>query len=147
MDDTLDIIATDHAPHTWAEKQQPFAQAPAGLPLVQHSVLLMLHYVQQGKISIEKVVEKMAHAPAICFQVKERGYIREGYYADLILVDLKKEYTISKENILYRCAWSPLEGMNLPASITHTFVNGNVVYENGVVIEDFKGMRLAFDRE
>jgi dihydroorotase len=147
LDDTLDIIATDHAPHTWAEKQQPFAQAPAGLPLVQHSVLLMLHYVQQGKISIEKVVEKMAHAPAICFQVKERGYIREGYYADLILVDLKKEYTISKENILYRCAWSPLEGMNLPASITHTFVNGNVVYENGVLIEDFKGMRLAFDRE
>jgi dihydroorotase len=147
LDDTLDIIATDHAPHTWAEKQQPFAQAPAGLPLVQHSVLLMLHYVQQGKISIEKVVEKMAHAPAICFQVKERGYTREGYYADLILVDLKKEYTISKENILYRCAWSPLEGMNLPASITHTFVNGNVVYENGVVIEDFKGMRLAFDRE
>jgi dihydroorotase len=107
----------------------------------------MLHYVQQGKISIEKVVEKMAHAPAICFQVKERGYIREGYYADLILVDLKKAYTISKENILYHCGWSPMEGMNLPASITHTFVNGNVVYENGVVIEDYKGMRLAFDRE
>ncbi len=147
LDDTLDIIATDHAPHTWAEKQQPFAQAPAGLPLVQHSVLLMLHYVQQGKISIEKVVEKMAHAPAICFQVKERGYIREGYYADLVLVDLKKTYTVSKENILYHCGWSPMEGMNLPASITHTFVNGNVVYENGVVIEDYKGMRLAFDRE
>lgn len=146
LDDTLDIIATDHAPHTWDEKQQPFAQAPAGLPLVQHSVLLMLHYVQQGKISIEKVVEKMAHAPAICFQVKERGYIREGYYADLVLVDLKKEYTVSKDNILYRCGWSPMEGMTLPASITHTFVNGNVVYENGVVIEDYKGMRLAFDR-
>ncbi len=147
LDDTLDIIATDHAPHTWAEKQQAFAQAPAGLPLVQHSVLLMLHYVQQGKISIEKVVEKMAHAPAICFQVKERGYIREGYYADLVLVDLKKAYTISKENILYHCGWSPMEGMTLPASITHTFVNGHVVYENGVVIEDYKGMRLAFDRK
>lgn len=146
LDDTLDIIATDHAPHTWEEKQQPFAQAPAGLPLVQHTILLMLHYVQQGKISIEKVVEKMAHAPAICFQVKERGYIREGYYADLVLVDLKKEYTVSKENILYRCGWSPMEGMTLPASITHTFVNGNVVYENGVVIEENKGMRLAFDR-
>lgn len=146
LDDTLDIIATDHAPHTWEEKQQPFAQAPAGLPLVQHSILLMLHYVQQGKISIEKVVEKMAHAPAICFQVKERGYIREGYFADLVLVDLKKEYTVSKENILYRCGWSPMEGMTLPASITHTFVNGNVVYENGVVIEENKGMRLAFDR-
>ncbi len=147
LDDTLDIIATDHAPHTWVEKQQAFAQAPAGLPLVQHSVLLMLHYVQQGKISIEKVVEKMAHAPAICFQVKERGYIREGYYADLVLVDLKKAYTISKENILYHCGWSPMEGMTLPASITHTFVNGHVVYENGVVIEDYKGMRLAFDRK
>jgi dihydroorotase len=147
LDDTLDIIATDHAPHTWAEKQQAFAQAPAGLPLVQHSVLLMLHYVQQGKISIEKVVEKMAHAPAVCFQVKERGYIREGYYADLVLVDLKKTYTISKENILYHCGWSPMEGMTLPASITHTFVNGHVVYENGVVIEDYKGMRLAFDRK
>lgn len=146
LDDTLDIIATDHAPHTWEEKQQPFAQAPAGLPLVQHSILLMLHYVQQGKISIEKVVEKMAHAPAICFQVKERGYIREGYFADLVLVDLKKEYTVSKENILYRCGWSPMEGMTLPASITHTFVNGNVVYENGAVIEEAKGMRLAFDR-
>ena len=147
LDDTLDIIATDHAPHTWAEKQQAFAQAPAGLPLVQHSVLLMLHYVQQGKISIEKVVEKMAHAPAICFQVKERGYIREGYYADLVLVDLKKAYTISKENILYHCGWSPMEGMTMPASITHTFVNGHVVYENGVVIEDYKGMRMAFDRK
>ncbi len=147
LDDTLDIIATDHAPHTWVEKQQAFAQAPAGLPLGQHSVLLMLHYVQQGKISIEKVVEKMAHAPAICFQVKERGYIREGYYADLVLVDLKKAYTISKENILYHCGWSPMEGMTLPASITHTFVNGHVVYENGVVIEDYKGMRLAFDRK
>lgn len=146
LDDTLDIIATDHAPHTWEEKQLPFAQAPAGLPLVQHSVLLMLHYVQQDKISIEKVVEKMAHAPAICFQVKERGYIREGYYADLILVDLKKEYIVSKENILYRCGWSPMEGMTLPASITHTFVNGNVVYENGKVIENQHGMRLAFDR-
>lgn len=146
LDDTLDIIATDHAPHTWEEKQQPFAQAPAGLPLVQHSILLMLHYVQQGIISIEKVVEKMAHAPAVCFQVKERGYIREGYYADLVLVDLKKEYTVSKENILYRCGWSPMEGMTLPASITHTFVNGNVVYENGAVNEENKGMRLAFDR-
>ncbi len=147
LDDTLDIIATDHAPHTWDEKQQAYSQAPAGLPLVQHSVLLMLYYVQQGKISIEKVVEKMAHAPAICFQIKDRGYIREGYYADLVLVDLKKEYTVSKENILYRCGWSPMEGMTLPASITHTFVNGNIVYENGEVIENNKGMRLEFQRD
>jgi dihydroorotase len=147
LDDTLDIIATDHAPHTWEEKQQPYAQAPAGLPLVQHSILLMLHYVQQGKISIEKVVEKMSHAPAVCFQIKERGYIREGYFADLVLVDLKKQYTVSKENILYRCGWSPMEGMTLPASITHTIVNGYVVYENGQIIEGQKGMRLNFDRD
>lgn len=147
LDDTLDIIATDHAPHTWDEKQQAYAQAPAGLPLVQHSVLLMLHYVKQGKITIEKVVEKMAHAPAICFQIKDRGYIREGYYADLVLVDLKKDYTVSKENILYRCGWSPMEGMTLPASITYTFVNGNIVYENGEVIENTKGMRLEFQRD
>lgn len=147
LDDRLDIIATDHAPHTWEEKQEPYAQAPAGLPLVQHALLLMLNYAQKGKISIEKVVEKMAHAPAVCFQIKERGYIREGYFADVVLVDLQKEYTISKENILYRCGWSPMEGMQLPASITHTFVNGQVVYENGQVIDAHKGMRLQFDRE
>jgi dihydroorotase len=146
LDDTLDIIATDHAPHTWEEKQQPYGQAPAGLPLVQHSILLMLQYAQQGRISIEKVVEKMAHAPAICFQIKERGYIREGYFADLVLVDLKKEYKVSKDNILYHCGWSPMEGMNFSASISHTIVNGNVVYENGQVIEEYKGMRLVFDR-
>jgi dihydroorotase len=146
LDDTLDIIATDHAPHTWDEKQQAYAQAPAGLPLVQHSLLLMLDYVQQGKISIEKVVEKMAHAPAVCFQIAERGYIREGYFADLVLVDLKKEYTISKENILYRCGWSPLEGMRIPACVTHTFVNGHLVFHQGQIIEGKNGMRLHFDR-
>lgn len=146
LNDTLDIIATDHAPHTWDEKQLPFAQAPAGLPLVQHSLLLMLHYVKEGKISIEKVVEKMAHAPAVCFQIKERGYLREGYFADLVLVDLKKEYTVSKENILYRCGWSPMEGMVLPASINKTFVNGNIVFDNGQVIDQHKGQRLQFDR-
>lgn len=146
LNDTLDVIATDHAPHTWEEKQQPFAQAPSGLPLVQHSLLLMLHYVQQGSISIEKVVEKMAHAPAQCFQIKERGYIREGYHADLVLVDLKQQYTVTKENLLYKCGWSPLEGMTFPATITHTLVNGNVVYENGRVIEDSKGERIMFDR-
>lgn len=146
LNDTLDIIATDHAPHTWDEKQLPFTQAPAGLPLVQHSLLLMLHYVKEGKISIEKVVEKMAHAPAVCFQIKERGYLREGYFADLVLVDLKKEYTVSKENILYRCGWSPMEGMVLPASINKTFVNGNIVFDNGQVIDQHKGQRLQFDR-
>lgn len=146
LDDRLDIIATDHAPHTWDEKQQAYAQAPAGLPLVQHSLLLMLDYVQQGRISLEKVVQKMAHAPAVCFQVKDRGYIREGYYADLVLVDLKQAYTVEKGNILYKCGWSPMEGMRFPASITHTLVNGHVVYENGQIIEGSNGMRLQFDR-
>lgn len=146
LDDRLDIIATDHAPHTWDEKQQPYAQAPAGLPLVQHSLLLMLQYVREGRISIEKVVQKMAHAPAVCFQVKDRGYIREGYYADLVLVNLNQTYTVGKENILYKCGWSPMEGMNFPARITHTLVNGQVVYEKGQIIEGSNGMRLQFDR-
>ena len=146
LDDTLDIIATDHAPHTWEEKQQAYAQAPAGLPLVQHSLLLMLDYVQQGKISIEKVVEKMAHAPAICFQIAERGYIREGYFADLVLVDMQQKFTVNKSNLLYRCAWSPLEGVTFPASVTHTFVNGNLVFHNGQIIEGQNGMRLHYDR-
>lgn len=146
LDDTLDIIATDHAPHTWDEKQQAYAQAPAGLPLVQHSLLMMLDYVQQGKISIEKVVEKMAHAPAICFQVAERGYIREGYFADLVLVDLQQNLIVNKSNLLYRCGWSPLEGTSLRASITHTFVNGHLVFHDGQIIEGQNGMRLRFNR-
>ncbi|MGC4056796.1 MAG: dihydroorotase [Chitinophagaceae bacterium] len=147
LDDRLDIIATDHAPHTWEEKQQPYAQAPAGLPLVQHSLLMMLHYVNKGKISIEKVVEKMSHAPAICFQVRERGFIREGYFADLVLVDMNQPQTVSKENILYKCGWSPMEGFEFPAKITHTIVSGNVVYEKGKVMEGSHGMRLEYDRE
>ncbi|MBS1578468.1 MAG: dihydroorotase [Bacteroidetes bacterium] len=146
LDDRLDVIATDHAPHTFAEKNEPYEKAHAGLPLVQHSLQLMLHYVQEGKISIEKVVEKMSHAVADCFQIKERGYIKEGYYADLILVDMYKTYTVNKENILYKCGWSPFENSTFPASITHTFVNGNLVYGNGVFNESYKGMRLKFDR-
>lgn len=146
LDDRLDIIATDHAPHTWEEKQQPYGQAPAGLPLVQHPLLLMLHYVQQGRISLEKVVHKMAHAPAVCFNLRERGYIREGYFADLVLVDMHQSYTVTKESLLYRCGWSPLEGFVFPAKITHTFVNGNLVYHDGTLIEGTNGMRLQFDR-
>ncbi len=146
LDDRLDIIATDHAPHTWAEKDEPYEKAHAGLPLVQHSLLLMLHYVKQGKISLEKVVEKMSHAPADCFQVKERGYIREGYHADLVIADLNDRYTVTKENILYKCGWSPLEGFQFPASIQNTFVNGHMVYGNGVVNESQWGERLVFDR-
>lgn len=146
LDDRLDIIATDHAPHTWHEKNEPYEQAHAGLPLVQHSVPLMLHYVKEGRISIEKVVEKMSHAVADCFQIADRGYIREGYYADLVLADMQQPTTIGKENILYKCGWSPLEGTTLPAAITHTFVNGHLVYGNGQWDESNKGMRLQFNR-
>lgn len=146
LDDRLDIIATDHAPHTWEEKQQPYQQAPSGLPLVQHSVLMMLDYVRDGRISIEKVVEKMSHAPAECFQIAERGYIREGYFADLVLVDLKGKTRVTKDNILYKCGWSPLEGHEFEAQVKYTLVNGNVVYEGGKVNDAVKGQRLAFNR-
>ncbi|HRH48918.1 MAG TPA: dihydroorotase [Panacibacter sp.] len=146
LDDRLDVIATDHAPHTIAEKNEPYEKAHAGLPLVQHPLLLMLHYVKEGKISIEKVVEKMSHAVAKCFQIKDRGFIREGYYADMVLVDMDKPYTITKENILYKCGWSPLEGFTAPATVTHTFINGNLVYGNGVFNESNRGMRLKFER-
>jgi dihydroorotase len=146
LDDRLDVIATDHAPHTWAEKNEPYEIAHAGLPLVQHSVLLMLHYVQQGRISIEKVVQKMSHAVADCFQIKERGYIREGYFADLVLADMQQPSTVKKENIYYKCGWSPLEGFTFPATINNTFVNGNMVYGNMQFNESNKGMRLHFNR-
>lgn len=147
LDDRLDIIATDHAPHTWEEKQLPYQQAPSGVPLVQHSLLLMLQYVKQGKLSIEKCVEKMSHAVADCFRIAERGYIREGYYADLVLVNMNEATTVSKENILYKCDWSPFEAHSFPAKIHTTFVNGNAVYENGKVNESYKGKRLLFDRD
>jgi dihydroorotase len=146
LDDRLDVIATDHAPHTWEEKNEPYEKAHAGLPLVQHSLLLMLHYVKQGKISLEKVVEKMSHAVADCFGVQDRGYIREGYHADLVIVDMDQSTTVNKQNILYKCGWSPLEGMVFPAIITHTFVNGRLVYGNGVWDESIKGARLTFER-
>lgn len=146
LHDRLDVIATDHAPHTWHEKNEPYEKAHAGLPLVQHSLLLMLQYVKQAKISIEKVVEKMSHAVADCFKIEKRGFIREGYYADLVMVDLNTPTTVIKENILYKCGWSPLEGIIFPAAITHTFVNGNLIYGNGLWNESVKGMRMKFDR-
>ncbi|MBL7750381.1 MAG: amidohydrolase family protein, partial [Chitinophagaceae bacterium] len=146
LDDRLDVIATDHAPHTWEEKNEPYEKAHAGLPLVQHSLNLMLYYHQQGKISLEKIVEKMSHAVADCFEIKDRGYIREGYMADLVLVDLEQPWQVNKKNILYKCGWSPLEGFNFPASVTHTFVNGHLVYGNGVINESQWGQRLQFNR-
>ena len=146
LDDRLDVIATDHAPHTWQEKQQSYFKAPSGLPLVQHSLQLMLDFHHQQKISLEKIIEKMCHAPADCFQVKNRGYLREGYFADIAIVDIQKEYTISKENILYKCGWSPLENKTFKGEVTQTFVNGNLVYNNGLFDESKKGQRLLFSR-
>ena len=146
LDNRLDVIATDHAPHTWEEKQGTYEQTHAGLPLVQHPMLLMLHYVKQGKLTIEKLAEKMSHAAADCFQIDRRGYIKEGFYADLVIADLNTPSIVSKENLLYKCGWSPLEGFQFPATLTHTFINGNLVYGNGEWNESNKGMRLKFDR-
>lgn len=146
LDDRLDLIATDHAPHSWEEKDLPYEQAHAGLPLVQHSLPLMLQYVKQGRISIEKIAEKMSHAVAIAFGVRERGFIREGYHADLVMVDLNDPFTVSTNNILYKCGWSPLDGHTFPASVTHTFVNGRLVYGNNRWNESYKGERLLFNR-
>ncbi len=145
LNDQLDVIATDHAPHTWAEKQEAYIHAHAGLPLVQHGLMLMLKYVEEGKITMEKVVEKMSHALATCFEIKDRGFIREGYHADLVLVK-KAPYTITKENILYHCGWSPMEGTTFPYHINTTFVNGYKVFHEGVFNESQKGQRLQFTR-
>jgi dihydroorotase len=142
----LDVIATDHAPHTWDEKQQPYLQAPSGIPMVQHGLLLMLEYYKSGKLSLEKIVEKMCHAPAECFRIKGRGYIREGYYADMVIVDLDRETKVNRDNILYKCGWSPFEGHQFPSAITHTFVSGHLVFDNGKWDESIKGQRMAFDR-
>ena len=146
LDDRLDVIATDHAPHTLAEKEGPYETAHAGLPLVQHPLLLMLNYVRLGKISLEKMVEKMSHAVATCFRIAERGYIREGYFADLVIVDLDRPSVVRPDNILYKCGWSPLEGFEFPATVTHTFVNGHLVYGNGSFDESHRGQRMRFDR-
>lgn len=146
LDDRLDVIATDHAPHLLSEKEPPYEHAHSGLPLVQHAVQLMLYYHSIGKISLEKIVEKMSHAVADCFSIKERGYIREGYFADLVMIDLNKPQTITTSNTLYKCGWTPLEGFTMPASIVQTMVNGNIVYGNDGFNESQKGQRILFDR-
>ena len=146
LDDRIDVIATDHAPHTLEEKSQKYLQAPSGGPLVQHALNIMLENFQNGKISLEKIVQKMCHNPAILFEIEKRGFIKEGYKADLVLVDLKESYTVSKENILYKCGWSPLEGTEFHSKITHTFVNGFLAFENGKISEQKHGERLLFDR-
>ena len=147
LDDRIDVIATDHAPHTWEEKQNVYTKCPSGAPLVQHSLVVMLENYKNGKISLERIVEKMAHNPAILFRIEKRGFIREGYKADLVLVDLNQNWTVKKENILYKCGWSPLEGTEFHSKVTHTFVNGKLVYENGKINEEKFGERLLFELE
>ena len=146
LDNRLDIVATDHAPHLMSEKQDPYEQAHSGLPLVQHSLQMMLHHAELGHISLERIAEKMSHAVADCFSIKDRGYIREGYYADLAIVNLQQPYMVSNSNILYKCGWSPLEGTTLPATIDTTFVNGYPVYRNGIIQPFQAGQRLTFSR-
>ncbi len=146
LDDRIDVIATDHAPHTLEEKNNTYLKAPSGGPMVQHSLVAMIEFSIQNKITIEKVVEKMCHNPAILFEIDKRGFIKEGYWADLVLVDLSSPWTVNKENILYKCGWSPLEGNTFRSKVIHTFVNGNMVYNAGKFDEDHRGMRLAFDR-
>jgi dihydroorotase len=146
LDDRIDVIATDHAPHTLEEKKQPYLQAPSGGPLVQHSVVAMFEAHHQGKISVEKIVEKMAHNPAKIFKIEKRGFIKPGYYADLAIVNPGLPWNVKKENILYKCGWSPFEGFNFKSRITHTFVNGQLVYTNSKVKEIRPGKRLLFDR-
>jgi len=146
LDGRIDVIATDHAPHTIEEKVQPYLQAPSGGPLVQHALPAMLQLYHQGKISLEQIAEKMAHNVAICFQVEKRGFIREGYWADLVLVDLNAPWEVSKQNILYKCGWSPFESQTFNSRVTHTLVSGNLAYEQGKLIEGTVGKRMSFIR-
>ncbi|WP_435414023.1 dihydroorotase [Polaribacter aestuariivivens] len=146
LDDRIDVLATDHAPHTLDEKSNIYTKAPSGGPLVQHAVLAILEKVKEGVIPIEKAVEKMSHNPAKLFQIEKRGFIKEGFYADLVLIDPNKSQTVSKDNILYKCGWSPFEGTTFSSTITHTFVNGNLIYNNGVFNDDIKGKRITFNR-
>lgn len=145
LSDTIDVIATDHAPHTLEEKQRPYFQAPSGGPMVQHALAAMLEFHHQKKISLEKIAEKMAHHPAILFRIRQRGFIREGYWADLVLVDLNDPWEVSRENILYKCRWSPFLRQIFHSRVTHTFVNGTLVYERGKIDETVRGLRLEFD--
>ena len=146
LDDKIDLIATDHAPHTLEEKDNTYFKAPSGGPLVQHALPAMLEFYHQGKMTLPKIVEKMCHAPAVCFQIENRGFIREGYAADLVLIDLNKPWQVNKDNILYKCGWSPFEGITFQSSITHTWVNGHLAYVNGYFDESQKGQRLLFNR-
>jgi dihydroorotase len=146
LDDRIDVIATDHAPHTVEEKSKQYTSAPSGGPLVQHAVVALFEAHHQGKISVEKIVEKMCHNPAKIFKIEKRGFIKEGFYADLVIVNPAKPWSVNKDNILYKCGWSPFEGTNFKSRVSHTFVNGQLVYENAKVKEIKAGQRLLFDR-
>ena len=146
LDDRIDVLATDHAPHTLEEKNNVYTKAPSGGPLVQHAIPAILEKVKEGVISIEKAVEKMSHNPAKLFQIEKRGFIKEGYFADLVLIDTNKPQNVSKDTILYKCGWSPFEGTTFSSTITHTFVNGNLMYNQGVFNDKIKGKRITFYR-
>lgn len=146
LDDRIDVIATDHAPHTLEEKSNVYTKAPSGGPLVQHALVALMEAYHDNKISIEKLVEKMCHNPAILFDVEKRGYIKEGYFADLVIVNPNESWTVEKENVLYKCGWSPFEGTKFKSTVTHTFVNGSLVYDNGNINEEKAAKRLTFDR-
>lgn len=146
LDDRIDVIATDHAPHTLEEKDNVYTKAPSGGPLVQHSLVAMFEAHHQGKIEVEKIVEKMCHNPAKLFKIRKRGFVKEGYYADLVLVNPNDAWEVAKENILYKCGWSPFEGTQFKSKVTHTLVNGQVVYKEGQVVAENAGQRLLFDR-
>jgi len=141
----IDVVATDHAPHTLTEKQNTYFECPSGGPMVQHSLAIMLEFYKQGRFTAEMIVDKMCHAPAVLFRIAQRGFIREGYFADLVLVDMESRWTVSRDNILYKCGWSPLLGRTFSTRVTHTFVNGNLVFEEGRFFEDHKGRRLVFN--
>ena len=146
LDDRIDVIATDHAPHTLQEKKNVYTDAPSGGPLVQHALVAMVEAYHKGKISLEKIVEKMCHNPAILFQIDRRGYVKPGYFADLVVVDINSPWTVKKENLLYKCGWSPFEGVNFKSRVTHTFVNGTLVYQNSKFFDVKQAKRLTFNR-
>ena len=147
LDDKIDIIATDHAPHTWDEKSMPYPQAPAGLPLVQHGLQILMDFYHNDILTLETIVEKTSHNVAKRFQIKDRGYVREGYYADLAILDLNNSYEVSKDNILYKCGWSPFEGHKFTSSIFMTIVNGNIAFKDGILSENLPfGMQIEFNR-
>ncbi len=146
LDGRIDVVASDHAPHTIKEKQDTYLKAPSGMPSVQHSLIAMLEFYKNGIITIENIVDKMCHKPAEIFHIEKRGFIRPGYYADLVLLNLNSQYKVEKSNILYKCGWSPFEGTTFSSSVSGTFVNGHQVYDEGKIDERFRGMRLSFER-